>query len=305
MDEYSRQVTYDQIPVTVVGGYLGAGKTTLINTILHQANNYRLTVLVNDFGELPIDAALIRAIDGNVMSLTGGCICCSYGNDLSAALMDILAEENLPDHLIIETSGVALPDAVANNLSLFNRVRLHNILVLADVETVCVQARDRYVGDTIDRQLRSAYLVLLNKTDLVTAESLENTQRWLKQKYPQQRQLQCQYAHIPLHVILDIHLPDSIASPERSQSQPIQTTETATGKSKHDTSVFNAFSVRIAGICDLAALLEILRDPASGLLRAKGYVASAPHTHALLQVVGSRATAIPLADAPPPDLQGR
>ncbi len=75
------------LPVTVIGGYLGAGKTTLINHLLRQAGGMRLAVLVNDFGELPIDADLIESQDGDIISITGGCMCCAYGSDLMVALV--------------------------------------------------------------------------------------------------------------------------------------------------------------------------------------------------------------------------
>ena len=83
------------IPVSVIGGYLGAGKTTLVNHLLRNANGRKLAILVNEFGELPIDADLIEADDGDMISIAGGCICCSYGSDLVGALMEL--PERMPD----------------------------------------------------------------------------------------------------------------------------------------------------------------------------------------------------------------
>ena len=77
------------VPVTVIGGYLGAGKTTLVNRLLRQANGRRLAVLVNEFGALPIDADLIESQDDNIINIEGGCVCCSYGSDLIAGLRDL------------------------------------------------------------------------------------------------------------------------------------------------------------------------------------------------------------------------
>ena len=77
------------LPVTVIGGYLGAGKTTLVNHILRERDGRRIAVLVNDVGELSIDDDLIESVDGNVTRLAGGCVCCSFGNDLVAALIDM------------------------------------------------------------------------------------------------------------------------------------------------------------------------------------------------------------------------
>jgi len=95
----------EALPVTIVGGYLGSGKTTLVNHLLRNANGVRIAVMVNDFGELPIDADLIEAQDGDVISLSGGCICCSYGDDLSLSLQKLRAQPTLPDHIVIEASG--------------------------------------------------------------------------------------------------------------------------------------------------------------------------------------------------------
>jgi len=119
------------MPVTIIGGYLGSGKTTLINHLLRNANGIRLAVMVNDFGNLAIDAELIEAQDGDVISLSGGCICCSYGDDLSAALLKLQTGGVPPEHIFIEASGVALPGAIGKTLSLLRAYRLDGIVVLA------------------------------------------------------------------------------------------------------------------------------------------------------------------------------
>ena len=106
------------LPVTLIGGYLGAGKTTLVNHLLRTADGLRLAVLVNEFGALPIDAELIEARGEKVISIAGGCVCCSYGSDLMAALMDLEEIAGDIDHVLIETSGVALPGQVARSVGL-------------------------------------------------------------------------------------------------------------------------------------------------------------------------------------------
>ena len=97
------------VAVTVIGGYLGAGKTTLVNHLLRAADGLRLAVLVNDFGALPIDRDLIVGSDGDTLEISGGCICCSYGSDLMEALLDLPRRRPGIDRVLIETSGVALP----------------------------------------------------------------------------------------------------------------------------------------------------------------------------------------------------
>ena len=118
------------LPVTVIGGYLGAGKTTLVNQMLRQAGGVRIAVLVNEFGELPIDEDLIEAQDDDLISIAGGCICSSFGNDLIAALQQIAALQPCPDHIVIEASGVALPAAIANNVTLIKGMQLGGICAL-------------------------------------------------------------------------------------------------------------------------------------------------------------------------------
>ena len=91
------------LPVTLIGGYLGAGKTTLVNALLRNAAGRRLAVLVNEFGALPIDGDLIEAEADNLISLAGGCVCCSFGSDLVAALGELRARVAAIDQVLIET----------------------------------------------------------------------------------------------------------------------------------------------------------------------------------------------------------
>ena len=100
------------IPLTVIGGYLGAGKTTLINRLLAGEHSRHLGVLINDFGDINIDVDLIAQHDGETLALTNGCVCCSIADDLGAALESMRTKEI--DHVLIEASGVAQPARVAD-----------------------------------------------------------------------------------------------------------------------------------------------------------------------------------------------
>ena len=150
------------IPATVIGGYLGAGKTTLVNHLLRTADGLRLAVLVNEFGALPIDDDLIIAREDNLISLAGGCVCCSFGSDLMAALMDLSQLSPPPERVLIEASGVAMPGAIAASVDLLTAYKVDGVLVLADSETVRARADDPFMGDTIHRQLGEADLILLS-----------------------------------------------------------------------------------------------------------------------------------------------
>ena len=135
------------LPTVVIGGYLGAGKTTLVNHLLRTAAGRRIAVLVNDFGEIAIDAELILGAEGGVLSLAGGCVCCTIGEDLVGALETLLTREPRPDLLLIATSGVGMPGAVAQTAGLMADLLVEGVVVLMDAETVSSAAADRYVGD--------------------------------------------------------------------------------------------------------------------------------------------------------------
>ena len=191
------------LPVTVVGGYLGAGKTTLVNSLLRQANGRRLAVMVNEFGALPIDASLVEAADERIVSLTGGCVCCSYGEDLVSSLAMLRALEPRPEHVLLEASGVAFPGAIAGTVGLLAGFDLDGAVVLADAETVRGRAADRYIGSTVRRQLAEADLILLNKCDL--AGDADAVEAWLGEAAPDARVLRTMQAEAPIDIVLGTH----------------------------------------------------------------------------------------------------
>ena len=170
----------DLIPVTVVGGYLGAGKTTLLNQLLAGDHGRRLAVLVNDFGAVNIDAELIAAHDGGTITLENGCICCSIADALGDALDAVLALDPLPDQIVIEASGAADPAKVAHYGQGWPGCRLDAVVVLADAVTIRRQADDDFVGELVVRQLRSADVVVVTKTDLVDVAVLDDVQAWIE-----------------------------------------------------------------------------------------------------------------------------
>ncbi len=166
------------IAVTVIGGYLGSGKTTLVNRLLASRSGVRWAVIVNDFGELAIDPELIDSGPGDLLGLDNGCICCSLADGLISALDTIAGAEPRPDHLLIETSGVSDPGVVSGYARLPG-FTLDSVVVLVDAETVMTKAEDRYVGDTVRAQLRSADVLIVNKADLVDDQTLSRTLEWL------------------------------------------------------------------------------------------------------------------------------
>ena len=150
------------IPLTVIGGFLGAGKTTLINHLLRTATK-RFGVLVNDFGAINIDAALIESRDGGTVALTNGCVCCEMGTDLGAGLATLAARVPAIEHAIVEASGVSDPWRVAQLALVETGFELEPILVVVDAGALAGQLADRWVADTITGQLAAADRIVLNK----------------------------------------------------------------------------------------------------------------------------------------------
>jgi G3E family GTPase len=154
------------LPFTVIGGYLGAGKTTLVNRLLSNAEGRRVVVLVNDFGDIAVDAALIEADEGDTISFANGCVCCSLADGFAAALGRLRERPDRFDHVVVEVSGVGDPRSVAQ----WGRTpgfELDGVVVLADAVGIQQQLADPYVGETVAAQLAAADLVVLTKLDLV------------------------------------------------------------------------------------------------------------------------------------------
>lgn len=268
------------LPVTVVGGYLGAGKTTLVNSLLRQADGRRLAVMVNEFGALPIDASLVEAADDRIVSLTGGCVCCSYGEDLVSSLVMLAALEPRPDHVLLEASGVAFPGAIAGTVGLLQDFALDGAVVLADAETVRGRAGDRYLGSTVRRQLSEADLILLNKCDL--AGDAAAVEAWLGETAPGARVVRTVRSDAPIDIVLGAWtgraaLPAAGGPFDHTQGYATAALDPPEG-------------------ADPEALARILADPAHGLLRAKGFMRRPAGGMAAIQTVGNRWT---VSDARP------
>lgn len=277
MADCSRPVTSKSVttPVTILGGYLGSGKTTMVNQLLHQATGIRLAILVNDFGDLAIDAELVEAEEGDIISLSGGCVCCSYGNDLSSALVNLQQLGSQPDHIVIEASGVALPGSIGSILSLLRGLMLEGIIVLVDASTIMRTVKDKYLSDTIDRQLGAADLLVLNKQDLVSDRENAELKQWLGDAYPAARIIEAEQAKVPIDLILG-----KLDQRSKDDTNPVF--------AEHDASIFDSIEITLEDVYDVTSVAQHLSDPACSLLRAKGFARDIDGELKTIQVVGKR-----------------
>lgn len=261
----------EQLPVTVIGGYLGAGKTTLVNHLLRHANGRRLAVLVNEFGELAIDEDLIEAEEDGLMSIAGGCICCSFGNDLIGALQDLASMAPPPDHIVIESSGVAIPGAIVSTMVLADRFRSDGVVVVVDAETVQKSARDDYIGDTITRQLADAEIILANKIDLIDEAARDRLMAWLTEVAPGTIVIGATRSKVAPEALLGV-----VSNPGTGQP------------SDHSDQLFDSMVVVPEPGTDVSALAKQLALGPFGVIRAKGYARGLDNRLELLHTVGHR-----------------
>ena len=205
-----RSSSPERIPVTLIGGYLGAGKTSLLRHLLAHAAGERIAVLVNDFGALGLDAALVARSDAETVTLTNGCVCCSIADDFGAALDAQVRSGEPPARIVVETSGVAEPGKTARYASGWPGVRLDAVLTVVDLETIRAQAKDRFVGDLIERQVESADLVVANKSDRVETPVRRSTVEWLVHRAPRAAVIETEHGRVAPAVALGLgmHEPD-------------------------------------------------------------------------------------------------
>ncbi|MBL0087873.1 MAG: GTP-binding protein [Ideonella sp.] len=272
-----------RLPTHVIGGYLGAGKTTLVNQLLRQADGERIAVLVNDFGALNIDADLIVGQDGEVLSLAGGCVCCSFGSDLVGTLAGLQRRAQPPQRVLIETSGVGLPAAVARSARLAPGLHLEGIVVVADALTLRAQATDRYVGDTVRQQLADADLLLLNKADAIAPAALAELRTWLRRMAPQAACAACVQAQVPADLVYG-----TLPAPSDDGARPWRPDPWGLKPSAPAADAFVSHRLDVPPGADLDALTARLSAPEAGLLRAKGWVVDGQGQRWLVQTVGMR-----------------
>jgi G3E family GTPase len=269
------------ITLTVIGGYLGAGKTTLVNHILRSATG-RTAVLINDFGAISIDEDLIVAADDDTITLANGCICCSLVDGFAAALHKLRSLDDPPSRLVIEASGVSDPEQIAA-YGHVPGLRLDAVISVADAETVRSNARDRYVGDIVIRQLTAADVIVVNKVDLVSDSALQETRRWLHSVAPAAAIVEAVQARLPMAAVVDVGGPERVAASGSDDHG---------GHIGHAEDRFETWCYATSAPLDRGRLEAALAGLPTMVIRVKGIVrvADEPETRLVVHRVGQRQT---------------
>ncbi|MHC2335609.1 cobalamin biosynthesis protein CobW [Bradyrhizobium sp. USDA 4454] len=304
--------TLAKVPVTVVTGFLGSGKTTLIQHLIRNANGKKLAVLVNEFGSEGVDGDILKACADancpteNIVELANGCICCTVADDFIPAMEQLLARPVRPDHIVIETSGLALPKPLLKAFDwpeIRSRITVDGVIALADAEAVAagrfapdVAAVDaqRAADDNLDHetplsevfedQIACADIVLLTKADLAGAEGIKAAKEVIAAEMTREvPMLPIVDGAIDARVILGLEA----AAEEDLASRPSH----HDGEDEHEHDDFNSVVIDLPEVTDIDALLASIKGLAreQNVLRAKGYIAvEGKPMRLLVQSVGER-----------------
>jgi cobalamin biosynthesis protein CobW len=304
--------TLAKIPVTVVTGFLGSGKTTLIQHLIANANGRRLAVLVNEFGSEGVDGDILKSCADancpaeNIVELANGCICCTVADDFIPAMELLLSRRVRPDHILIETSGLALPKPLLKAFDwpeIRSRITVDGVIALADAEAVAAgrfapdpaaveaqRAADRNLdhetplSEVFEDQIACADIVLLTKADLAGVAGLEAAKAAIsaemKRRVPM---LPITDGVVDTRLILGLEAAaenDLAARPSHHD-----------GEDEHEHDDFASVVIDLPEVGDIDALVASVQRLAreQNVLRAKGYIAVAGKPMRLLvQAVGER-----------------
>ena len=247
-------------PVTVLSGLLGSGKTTLLNRLLKAGHGLRIAVMVNDFGDVNIDKDLVAGQSGDVVELSGGCLCCSIRGELVESARALLASGREFDYLMVETSGLANPFAVAQTFlapELEQSFRLDAVVTMVDSANIETWLE---LNDTATEQIRCADLLVMNKLDLVIPEDVDRIRARLADINLNARVLPSINAEVPAELLLDVDIHEPKLDSERHYHH-------AHPEAVH--SVSFAADVEL----DYDRFDRFLQELPDGVFRAKGTVA--------------------------------
>lgn len=305
------------IPLTILTGFLGAGKTTMLNRILQADHGLRVAVLVNDFGAINIDSQLVVGVAEDAISLANGCICCTIRDDLLEAVLTLVHRPEAPEYIIIEASGVSDPWAVAETFLLPElrvSTRLDTIITVVDAEQVRNEfAQQPVYSALIVNQIAVADIVVLNKVDLVSQATREALQEWIRRIVPRARILESVHGHIPMGLVLGMGVQFPVMNrlsrdrhiSEQHQCEHHHQEEHCNGECEYEHcnrdcqqkqhhhdhgEQFHTWSYVSKQPFALKALRDVLIALPPSIFRAKGvlFLREVPERRAILHLVGSR-----------------
>lgn len=303
-----------KIPATIVTGFLGAGKTSLIRHLLTESRGKRIALVINEFGDLGVDRELLLGCgiegcgEGDVIELANGCICCTVADDFLPTMRRLLGRAESPDHIVIETSGLALPKPLVKAFTwpeVRSRVTVDGVVAVVDAEAVAAGrfatdpaalAAARAAGPSLDHespleelfeeQILCADMVVLNKLDRVDAEARAKAEAAIAEHArPAVRTVPARFGAVDPTVLLGL----GAGAEDDLASRPSH--HDAEG-GEHDHDDFESFALELGPVPAPEALLERIRAVARAhdILRIKGFAAveGRPLRHAV-QAVGERA----------------
>jgi len=275
----------DRAPLTVIGGFLGAGKTTYLNALIGQGIPEDSLIVINDFGDINIDAELIDYREDRMIQLTNGCLCCTLGGTLAEQLAQAMRLKQAPQAVFIETSGVADPARIADLARVSQRLALQEVVCLIDGSRMAVHRADPLVGATWHAQVRAATQLRINRLDGV------DSPRALME---QLRELNPAAAIVPMNQSEE--LPGNV--PPRRQRACV--TPASMGAPLHHAAGgpggWRSASLEMPDPVDVEQLQALLLEHDDVLLRAKGFVeCRRRQRRQLLQLSGGRLSLRPAA----------
>ena len=197
--------SYEKVPVTILTGFLGSGKTTLLNRILTEEHGKRIAVIENEFGEVGIDQGLVINADEEVFEMSNGCICCTVRGDLIRVLGNLMKRRDKFDYVLVETTGLADPGPVAQTFFMDDEIKdefsLDGIVTLVDAAHI-----DQQLGrsDESSEQVAFADVLVLNKSDLVSDESLDQLESRLREMNRMAKILRTERGNVPVDTVLNL-----------------------------------------------------------------------------------------------------
>ena len=271
------------VPVVLVAGFLGSGKTTVVNHVLAHADGRRIAAVVNDFGAINIDAELITGAADGVVSLSNGCICCSLESDLLRTLAALLRRDPRPELIVIETSGVADPTDVVRNLMdpvIWREAPLETVLCVVDATTPIAMLDDALLRS----QVKAADVVALSKVDVADAEARTRVRDAIRALRPAALLVDAPHGEVPLSLLFPADV-DRVPEPREPALREL-------GRQRPAVDRFETLSWTSERPVSLSRLREAIGRLAPKLARAKGLfdTIEQPGKLMVFQFAGGRAT---------------